>query len=65
MITTEVRDVPIAYGGTGVLSPYDYRYTNHIYMLVKQTHKGTSSNILLFQCIHDLIIEYGLYGPLW
>ena len=60
-----VRDAPFAYGGAGVLSLYHQQGTARTTMIVEQLFKMTPTGKQLLTCIEDLVLEAGLYGPLW
>ena len=60
-----IRDGPIGSGGSGVLSLYNYQGTSRTSMLVEQVNKKTPTGLFLLTCIEDLVLDAGLYGPLW
>ena len=62
---TEIRDGPLEFGGTGVLSLYHQQGTACTTMVVDQVFKQTSTGKILSTCIEDLTLEAGVYGSLW
>ena len=64
-ISKYIRDGPIGSGGLGVLSLYNYQGTSRTSMLVEQVNKMTPTGLFLLTCIEDMVLDAGLYGPLW
>ena len=60
-----IRDGPLDSGGAGVLSLYHYQGSARTAMLVEQVFKRTNTGKLLLTGIEDIVLEAGLYGPLW
>ena len=52
-------------GGAGVLSLFNYQGTSRIAMVVEQINRKTPTGMFLLQYIEDIVLDAGLYGPLW
>ena len=64
-MTTEARDGPIPSGGAGVIFLFHYHGTSRTTMMVDQCNRQTPTGKFLNLCVEDLVLEAGLYGPLW
>ena len=61
-----IRDAPILDGGAGALSLYHYQGTSsRVALLLDHCLRDTPTGKQLQICIEDLVLEIGMYGPLW
>ena len=60
-----IRDAPILDGGAGALSLYHYQGTSRVALLLDHCMRDTPTGKQLQICIEDLVLEIGMYGPLW
>ena len=61
----EARDGPLHRDGVDVISLFHYQGTSRTVMMVDQCNRQTPTGKLLNLWIEDLVLEAGLYGPLW
>ena len=64
-IATDIRDGPISSFGCGVLSLYHFMGTIRTSCMTEQLMQNTPLGQIIRINIEDLVIESGLYGPLW
>ena len=60
-----IRDGPILDGGAGALSLFHYQGTSRVALLLDHCVRDTPTGKQLQICIEDLVMEIGMYGPLW
>ena len=64
-MTTEVRYGSLHSGGASVLSLFHCQGNSRTNMMVGKFNRQTPTGKFLNLCIEDLVLEAGLYGPLW
>ena len=60
-----MRDGPVSTLGTGVLSLYHFMGTSRSAYMVEQLQYNMPLGKILRINIEDVVVESGLYGPIW
>ena len=60
-----MRDGPISSGGAGMSALFHLQGTSRTAMIVEHCHKKSTTGQFLQICIEDLVMEVGMYNPLW
>ena len=64
-LKAEFRDGPILDGGAGATSLFHYQGTSRTALLIEHCARDTPTGKQIRICIEDLVLEAGLFGPIW
>ena len=64
-LKAEFRDGLILDGGAGATSLFHYQGTSRTVLLIEHCARDTPTRKQIRICIDDLVLEAGLFGPIW